>query len=228
MSDNRRLDLALTPSGRLESVNIGSPRIVQYRRTTVETSIWKYPVEGPVEVRGAHVGDDVQSDLKVHGGRDKAVYAYASEDLEWWSATLGERLEPGTFGENLTVSGIQVSQSVVGEQWRVGGCLLQVTEPRLPCFKLGLRMGDARFLKRFAKAVRFGSYLRIVEEGRVQAGDKIEVIRRPAHGISVALMGRARLEDPSLGDQVLTAPEIPDRWRRSLEMEQSTPAEVPG
>ena len=200
-------------------MNTGSPRSVKYRRGIIETSIWKYPIEGSVEVRGNHVGDDVQSDLKVHGGRDKAVYAYASEDLEWWSSALGRRLAPGTFGENLTVSGLRVSDSVVGEQWRIGGCVLQVTEPRLPCFKLGLRMGDPRFLKRFARAVRFGSYLCIVEEGRVQAGDAVDVIHRPAHGVSVALMGRSRLEDPSLGNQLLAAPEIPDRWRTRLEIE---------
>lgn len=163
-----------------------------------------------------HVGDDVQSDLKVHGGADKAVYAYAVEDYEWWSSVLGKEIVPGTFGENLTVSGLQVANSIVGERWRVGSALLQVSEPRLPCFKLGLKMGDPKFLKRFARAQRFGTYLRIVEAGRVQAGDAVEVVHRPAHGVSVQLMGRSRLEDPSLAVQVLVAPEISERWRQRL------------
>jgi MOSC domain-containing protein YiiM len=203
-------------AGRLESINTGSPRTVVYRGKPVQTSIWKFPVDGAVEVGGVHVGDDVQSDLKVHGGADKAVYAYAVEDYEWWSSVLGKEIVPGTFGENLTVSGLQVANSIVGERWRVGSALLQVSEPRLPCFKLGLKMGDPKFLKRFARAQRFGTYLRIVEAGRVQAGDAVEVVHRPAHGVSVQLMGRSRLEDPSLAVQVLVAPEISERWRQRL------------
>lgn len=201
----------------LKSVNIGVPRTVTYRGKPVQTSIWKMPLEGAVPVRGVHVGDDIQSDPSVHGGWEKAVYAYAAEDLAWWGAKLGRTLEPGTFGENLTLRGLDVSGAVVGEQWCIGTTVLQVTEPRLPCFKLGIRMGDGRFPKRFGKAALLGAYLTIVEEGELQAGDRVEIIYRPAHGVTVALMGRMRLGEPELAEHVVLAPEISERWRQKAQ-----------
>jgi MOSC domain-containing protein YiiM len=205
------------PEAVVKSVNIGAPRTVTYRGAPVQTSIWKTPVEGAVPVRGVHVGDDVQSDPSVHGGWEKAVYAYAVEDLAWWGAKLGRALEPGTFGENLTIRGLDVSGAVVGEQWRIGTAMLQVTEPRLPCFKLGIRMGDGRFPKRFGKAALLGAYLTIVEEGELRAGDGVEIIHRPTHGVTVAVMGRMRLGEPKLAEHVVLAPQISERWRRKAE-----------
>ena len=144
-------------TGTVEAVNVGDPLPVEVNGQTVMTAIWKFPVEGRVPLRGVNFEGDDQADRTVHGGPDKAVYAYGAEDTEWWSAELGRTLDPGTFGENLTVRGVPVSGAVIGERWEVGSTVLEVAQPRLPCFKLGLKMGDPRFLKRFADAGRPGA-----------------------------------------------------------------------
>jgi MOSC domain-containing protein YiiM len=195
------------------SVNVGLPRAVELEGRSITTAIWKQPVAGRVAVRGVNVAGDDQADRSVHGGADKAVYAYAREDTDWWEAELGRPLEDGTFGENLTVRGLDVSNSLVGERWRIGTAVLEVSQPRLPCFKLGLRMGDPRFVKRFASALRPGAYLRIVHEGEVRAGDQIEVVYRPAHEITIELIARAYLRDHELAPRLLEAPELPEGWR---------------
>src|SRR3979409_126786 len=141
-------------TGRVESVNVGAPRAVQVDGRTVWTAIWKSPVEGRVPLRGVNLRGDDQADRTVHGGPDKAGYAYGGEDTEGGEGELGVSRGPGAFGENLTVRGVPVSEAVIGERWAVGSALLEVAQPRLPCFKLGLRMGDPRFLKRFAAAGR--------------------------------------------------------------------------
>jgi MOSC domain-containing protein YiiM len=195
-------------SGEVESVNVGAPRPVQLNDHTVLTAIWKNPVEGRVPVRGVNLRGDDQADRRVHGGPDKAVYAYAGEDTDWWEAELEASLDPAPFGENLTVRGLPVSGAVIGERWAVGTALLEVAQPRLPCFKLGLRMGDPGFLTRFADAGRPGAYLRVVREGDIGAGDRIDVVSRPAHGVTSALVSRAVLRDPQLLGAALQAPEL--------------------
>jgi MOSC domain-containing protein YiiM len=196
-------------TGRVESVNVGEPRPVEVGGHTVWTAIWKSPVEGRVPLRGVNLRGDDQADRTVHGGPDKAVYAYAIEDTEWWEAQLGGPLDAGAFGENLTVRGLPVSEAIIGERWAVGTSLLEVAQPRLPCFKLGLRMGDPRFLKRFAAAGRPGAYLRVVHEGDIGAGDQIDVVSRPDHGVTSALVSRAVLREPQLLSAALQAPELP-------------------
>jgi MOSC domain-containing protein YiiM len=196
-------------SGRVDSVNVGAPRPVEVNGRTVTTAIWKSPVEGRVALRGVNLDGDDQADRSVHGGPDKALYAYAVEDIDWWEAQISGRLGPGAFGENLTVRGLPVSEAVIGEHWTIGTTLLEVAQPRLPCFKLGLRMGDPRFLKRFAAANRPGAYLRIVREGDIGRGDQIRVIDRPAHGVTSALVSRAILDEPQLLGAALKAPELP-------------------
>src|SRR5690606_7307728 len=129
------------------------------------------PVDGRVAVHGVNVVGDDQADRRVHGGPDKAVYAYAIEETRAWEAELGRDLGPAAFGENLPVEGLDVSGPVVGERWAIGSVVLEVVQPRLPCFKLGLRMGDPGFVKRFAAASRPGAYLRIVREGELGSGD---------------------------------------------------------
>jgi MOSC domain-containing protein YiiM len=195
--------------GRVESVNVGAPRAVPADGHTVLTAIWKSPVEGRVPLRGVNLRGDDQADRSVHGGPDKAVYAYAIEDTAWWEGELGRSLGPGAFGENLSVSGLAVSGAVIGERWTIGSAELEVAQPRLPCFKLGLRMGDPGFLKRFAAANRPGAYLRVVSEGDLGAGDPIEVVSRPAHGVTSALVSRALLREPELLGEALRAPELP-------------------
>jgi MOSC domain-containing protein YiiM len=196
-------------TGRVESVNVGEPRPVEVDGHIVWTAIWKSPVEGRAALRGVNLRGDDQADRTVHGGPDKAVYAYAAEDTEWWEAQLGSRLGAGAFGENLTVRGLPVSEAVIGERWTVGSTVLEVAQPRLPCFKLGLRMGDPRFLKRFAAAGRPGAYLRVIHEGDIGSGDQIDVLSRPEHAVSSALVSRALLREPQLLPAALQAPELP-------------------
>lgn len=203
----------LSNHGVLESVNVGAPRTVEWRGERVTTAIWKAPVRGRVVVRGVNLVGDDQADRTVHGGPDKAVYAYSAEDYEWWGDQLAYEPGPGTFGENLTVRGLPVSHAVVGEQWRIGSILLEVSQPRLPCYKLGIRMNDARFLRRFANAGRPGACLRILEEGELVAGDSVEVVHRPEHGLTVADVAHIFVRDRRRAGRLLTAPELPTPWR---------------
>jgi MOSC domain-containing protein YiiM len=193
------------------SVNVGTPQPVGLRRgRTVKSAIAKAPVAGRVRVAGVNLAGDDQADRRVHGGPDKAVYAYAAEDTAWWEAELGRELGPGAFGENLTVEGIDVSGAVIGERWRLGTVELEVCQPRFPCFKLGLRFGDPLMLKRFTQAERPGAYLRIVREGEIGAGDTIDVAERPDHGITIALVARAVMIDHRLLVHAASAPALPD------------------
>ncbi len=171
--------------GTVVSVNIGRPRLVERSGELVPTSIWKHPAAGRLAIRGVHVGDDVQSGAS-HGGPDKALYAYASEDVAWWSRELGRELGPGTFGENLTLSGFDVTGARVGDRWRVGTAVLEVAGPRMPCWKLELKLGEKGFIERFTAAAKPGAYLRIVEEGDVGAGDDVVVLSRAEGADTVA------------------------------------------
>ena len=196
--------------GSVVSVNVGQPRQVSVRRgRPLMSAIVKEPVEGRVRATGANLEGDRQADLTVHGGADKAVYAYALEDIVWWAQML-ERPEvgPGWFGENLTTEGVDVTHSVVGERWRIGDAEFEVSQPRLPCSKLGIRFGEPRMVKAFAQASRPGAYLRIIREGSVGAGDAVELLHRPEHGVTVELVSRAFLLDPSLQPEAARAPEL--------------------
>jgi MOSC domain-containing protein YiiM len=203
----------------LVSVNVGTPRTVPSLtgKRMVRSAIWKQPVAGRVAVRGTNVDGDQQADLRVHGGPDKAVYAYAVEEVRAWEEELGRDLGPAAFGENLTTEGVDVSGARVGEQWRIGTVLLQVVEPRVPCFKLNLKMGDNRFGKRFTAAGRPGAYLRIVEEGELGSGDAVEIVRRPDHDVTMRLMMHAALVDKDRLPELLAAPELTDEWRGYIE-----------
>ena len=174
------------------SVNVGTPKRIDTGRRIVETAIWKDPVEGRVKVRGVNLDGDRQADLTVHGGPDKAVYAYAIEETRSWEEELGRQLGAGAWGENLTTEGVDVSGAVLGERWRVGTTLLEVVQPRLPCFKLALRMEDPTVRARFALASRPGAYLKIIEEGDLGAGDEIEVSRGAARPRGQRAAGRRR------------------------------------
>jgi MOSC domain-containing protein YiiM len=195
---------------RVVSVNVGQPRQISVRRgRPFMSAIFKDPVEGRVRATGVNLEGDRQADLTVHGGADKAVYVYAREDIAWWSQALGrDEVGPGWFGENLTTEGVDVTGTVVGERWRIGEAEFQVSQPRLPCSKLGIRFGDGRMVKAFARASRPGAYLRIVREGSVGAGDEIELLHRPEHGVTVELVSRAFLLDPALQPQAAMAPEL--------------------
>ncbi len=194
----------------LRSVNVGTPQQIGTRRgRPMISAIGKRPVAGRVRVAATGVAGDQQADRRVHGGPDKAVYAYAAEDTAWWEAELGRPLGPGTFGENLTVEGLEVSGAVVGERWRVGTVELEVSQPRLPCATLAKRLGDPMMVKRFAKASRPGAYLRVAREGELEAGDEVIVVDRPDHGITIELVSRAILLDEALLGEAAAAPELP-------------------
>jgi MOSC domain-containing protein YiiM len=202
---------------RIVSVNVGTPRQISVRRgRPMMSAIVKDPVEGPVRVEGVNLAGDDQADRRVHGGPDKAVYAYAREDSDWWAEQLGREIPDGMFGENLTTEGLNVSGAVVGERWQVGSVVLEVCQPRLPCSKLGLRFGDLKMVKRFGESGRPGAYLRIITEGELQKGDEITVLTRPQHGITVAQVADAILVDDSLMAHVATAPELPQGLAEQL------------
>src|SRR3954451_20164285 len=195
---------------RIVSVNVGTPQPLSTRRgRTLYSAIVKHPVEGPVRVAGVNLAGDDQADRSVHGGPDKDVYAYAREDANWWEDVLGIDIPNAMFGENLTVEGVDVSGAVIGERWRMGTVELEVCQPRFPCFKLGLRFGDPKMLRRFTLAERPGAYLRIVREGEIGAGDAIAVDDRPAHGITIALVARAVMIDDALLAHAASAPALP-------------------
>jgi len=198
---------------RLLSVNVAEMREIPRRGHMVKTGIWKFPVEGRVAVRGVNAEGDDQADRRVHGGEFQALYAYAREDYEWWEGELGRDLPPGTFGENLTVEGLDLTGATVGERWQIGTAVVEVSLPRIPCFKLAHKMEDPKFIKRFAQARRPGSYLRIVEEGELGAGDAIELLERPTHAVTIGLLNEIKLFDQSLATKVVEArDELPEGW----------------
>jgi MOSC domain-containing protein YiiM len=208
-------------SGEVVSVNVGGVRRVEWAGRIVTTAIWKEPVTRPVAVRGVNLDGDDQADRRVHGGPDKAVYAYAIEDYHWWSEQLGTEVGPGTFGDNLTVSGLDLANSLIGDRWNVGSTVLEVAQPRLPCFKLGIRMGDATFVDRFEATQRFGAYLRIIEEGDIEGGDEIRVTTRPEHGFTITELGRVSPRpDAAAIARILSIPEVPETWRSWAERAQ--------
>jgi MOSC domain-containing protein YiiM len=177
---------------KIVSLNVGLPRVVIDRGREVSTGIFKSPVAGPSMLRSANFDGDRQADLSVHGGVNKAVYAYPSEHYGYWRNELpGAELTWGNFGENLTTEGLLESGACIGDQFRVGGAILKVTQPRLPCFKLGIRFGRDDMVKRFLASGRSGIYFAVIGEGLVNAGDAIELVQRDRNGVTVADVNRA-------------------------------------
>jgi MOSC domain-containing protein YiiM len=197
--------------GALVSVNVGRARqiAISRRGRPVISAIGKSAVWGRVAVRGVNLAGDEQADRRVHGGPDKAIYTYASEDTAWWATMLGCELGPGAFGENLTTIGVEVSGAVIGERWRIGSSELEVCQPRQPCYKLGIAFGDPGMVRRFAHAGRPGAYLRIVQEGELGTGDDVEILGRPDHGITVATVARAIVSDDGALAIAAGAPALP-------------------
>jgi MOSC domain-containing protein YiiM len=204
---------------RVLSVNVGGPKRVLVGHEAVLTSIFKSPVAGRVAVRQHNIDGDRQSDLTVHGGPYKAVYCYAGEHYDYWRGELPDaELNSGAFGENLTTAGLSEESVWIGDQYRVGSALLQVTQPRMPCYKLGIRFGRADMVKRFWASGRAGIYFSVIEEGEVAAGDAIELAARGAEEISVADVVRLYRRDESseeLLERALRAP-LWGSWKREL------------
>lgn len=199
------------------SVNVGLPRTAAWANLG-QTAIDKAPVTGPVQVRRLGLAGDQVFDTRNHGGPDKAVYAFAREDLDGWAAELGAEIPDGQFGENLTTLGIDVNEAEVGERWRIGSALLEVASVRTPCndFKMWLgRCGhdNRAWVRRFALEARPGPYLRVLGEGEIRAGDELEVVHRPGHGVSVSTMFRALMLDPALLPELLHVVGLTDEAR---------------
>jgi MOSC domain-containing protein YiiM len=201
-------------SGRLLSVNVGTIETISSEKRTVNTGIWKRPVTSRVKVRGINIEGDDQADRLNHGGRDKAVYAYAIEDYEWFAAQENRVFQPGDFGENLTTIGVDVTKALIGERWFIGSVEFEVSEPRLPCFKLGMKMNDHRFPARFAKALRPGAYLRIVREGEIGTSDAIQILFQPDHGVSIRDVADAYLFNHELLKRLVDVPQLRPIWYR--------------
>jgi MOSC domain-containing protein YiiM len=202
------------------SVNTGLPREVKWHGRTVRTSIWKQPVEGPVRVAMLNLDGDRQSDLTVHGGPDKAVYLYPSEHYEHWRAELpGTELPWGVFGENLTTEGLLEPDVRIGDQLRIGSAAFMVTQPRMPCFKLGIRFGDDHMVKRFLRSGRTGFYVNVLREGEVAAGDPIDRSGRDPHGVTVSDITALYTDDRGnreLLRRAVQVPALPQSWKDFL------------
>lgn len=203
----------MSTDGRVLSVHVGGVREFEYLGRTAKSAIWKSPVEGRVAVRGVNLDGDDQADRRVHGGPVKAVYAYAIEDLWWWEEQLGRLLEFGKFGENLTTEGLDINDACVGERWQVGTAVLEVSEPRVPCWRFAVRMDDKYFPRRFTEALRPGTYLRILAEGRIAAGDEARVIDRPDHDLTVRDVFRIFSRDRYEARRLLAVPQLSEGWK---------------
>jgi len=201
------------------SVSVATPQIVEFGGRRVQTSIFKTPVTGKVPVRFLNIEGDQQSDLTVHGGRDKAIYVYSSDYYEDWSAELGvQPLQVSQFGENLTVAGCTDSEVLIGIRYRIGNVEATVTQPRIPCFKLGIRLNDKTFPATFWARGRLGFYLRVDKEGTLGAGDSLEIIEQPKHKFTVRRLYET-VTGGSPGDAMAameSLPHLDDGWLRRL------------
>jgi MOSC domain-containing protein YiiM len=202
---------------RLVSVNVGLPRAVIWNGKSVTTAIFKEPIQGRVLLRTLNLDGDRQADLSVHGGADKAVYVYPAEHYDYWRSELpGRDLPWGSFGENFTTNGLLEEAVHIGDRLRIGPVEVVVTQPRLPCYKLGIKFGQADMVKRFSKSRRTGFYLAVRKEGEVGAGDGIQLLSRDADQITVADVTRLYLRDDEDLEKMRRAMQIealPEGWR---------------
>jgi MOSC domain-containing protein YiiM len=202
---------------KLISINTGLPREVKWQGESVMTGIFKEPVEGSVMARTLNLDGDGQADLSVHGGVSKAVYAYPLEHYGFWRSELpGTELPYGMFGENFTTEGLLEEAVNIGDRFRIGEAVLMVTQPRMPCYKLGIKFGRMDMLKRLLVSRRTGFYFAVLQEGEVKAGDTIEPLSRDGNGISVADITRLYAfdkDDVKTLRRALKVEALPESWR---------------
>jgi MOSC domain-containing protein YiiM len=205
---------------RIISVNVGLPREVVWKGITVQTAIFKEPVVGAVAIRGLNLAGDQQADLTVHGGSEKSVYGYPIEHYEYWRGQLPDiSFSWGAFGENLTTEGLWEDRLFIGDLFRVGSAVLQITQPRMPCYKLQLRFNRDDIIKRFLVSGRSGFYFSVIEPGDVGTGSKVEVLDRDPHSVTVAdivslYLGQTR--DPRLLQRAMDVTSLPQNWNTQL------------
>jgi MOSC domain-containing protein YiiM len=206
------------------SVNVGLPREVVWKGMTVQTGIFKDPVDKPVTISKLNLAGDQQADLTVHGGAEKAVYAYPAEHYEYWRRKLREvAFSWGKFGENLTTEGLTEDMLCIGDRLRVGSAILMVTQPRMPCYKLALRFDRDDMIKRFL--MRSGFYFAVVEEGEVHAGSEVEILSRDPHRVAVVDIVRlylGQVRDPELLHRAMNVSALPQNWKAELPLRART------
>ena len=203
------------------SLNVGKPRLVIRNDEPVSTGIFKEPVAHRVMMRTLNLDGDRQADLSVHGGPYKAVYVYPSEHYDFWKHELPDMDLPwGIFGENFTTTGLLETEVNIGDKFRIGNAEVMVTQPRMPCYKLGIRFGRADIIKRFLLSERTGFYLSVLKEGEVGVGDELELLKANAAGVKVVDVTRLYSTDKDNVDllrRVLTVEELPESWREYLQ-----------
>ena len=202
------------------SVNVGLPREVESKGAKVLTGIFKDPVDGPVMIRTLNLDGDRQADLTVHGGAEKAVYAYPVEHYDYWRKELPDVKFPwGKFGENLSTSGLSEDTLHIGDRLRIGSALLTVTQPRMPCYKLGIKFERDDMIKRFLASGRTGFYFSVEEEGEVRAGSEVEILSRDPNQVAVADITRLYVDhtpNPELLRRAVNTIALPQRWKSYL------------
>lgn len=207
---------------RIVSINVGLPRAVRWRGRTVMTAIYKQPIAGAVRVAPHNLAGDRQADPRVHGGRDKAVYAYAAEHYDHWRVELPDvEMGWGMFGENLTVAGLDETRVHVGDRFQAGTAELVATEPRLPCFKLGIRFGSQKMVRRFAASGRCGVYFAVARAGVVAAGDRLEPMTQDPAAVTIRELFEIDLAaeiEPARLERALASAGLPERWRERLRL----------
>lgn len=205
------------------SLNVGQPRRVLHNGNEVITGIFKSPVPGPLMLRRLNLDGDRQADLENHGGKNKAVYAYPAEHYEFWRRELPEMELPWSmFGENLTTEGLTEADACIGDQFRIGEAVIKVAQPRIPCYKLGIRFGRDDIVKRFFASRRSGIYFSVVEEGFVHLGDSIELVQRDENRISIADVNRAYADSRDNTDllrRIVSAEILPSGLQHDLQEE---------
>ncbi len=206
---------------KLEYIFAGKPVEVLYHGQTIKTGIYKNQVHGKVKVSTLNIEGDKQADLTVHGGIDKAVYAYPIEHYDFWNEKRSDlKFEPGVFGENLSISGLD-EQVCIGDQFRIGSVTLCVIIPRMPCYKLGIKMKDPGFIREFMQEERNGFYFKVLEEGEIEAGNAIEKLSDDGYGLTIAeviQLYSTRKQDKSLHKKAIDSPSLPIDWKDYFEV----------
>jgi MOSC domain-containing protein YiiM len=205
---------------KIVSLNVGLPREVVWHGRTVTTGIYKFPVEGPVALRKLNLDGDRQADLTVHGGEHKAVYLYPIEHYAYWKKKLpGRELPPGSFGENFTTEGLLENEAHIGDQFAIGTAEVIVTQPRLPCYKLGIRFKADDMVRKFLVSRRIGFYVAITQEGQVEAGDEIKLLSRARNSICIAAFLELYMTknwtaaDRTQIRHLFALPSLPNHWK---------------
>ena len=215
----------ITEAGKLISVNVGLPRMVEWKGRTITTGIFKEPVEGRTTLHRLNLDGDRQVDLSVHGGPDKAVYAYPAEHYAHWRQELpGVELPWGTFGENLSTEGLLEDSVNIGDRFRIGTAEVQVTQPRIPCYKLSSKFRRDDMIKRFTASRRTGFYLRVLQEGEVAPGDPFELTSQDASNVTVAYINRLRMNEdvsPDILQRVIELEALSRSWRKYFQQRQA-------